>query len=75
MQLCVNGHVLSIGQLGPDFIILDNPADIPPSEAEIALSIDGREKRWAIFLEDGVTAGQKKTRISPCPPASNGSTV
>jgi len=36
MELSVNGHVLSIGQLGPEFLILRNPADHPPSEAEVA---------------------------------------
>lgn len=67
MQLYVNGHVLSIGQLGPDFIILDNPADHLPSTAEIVLSIDGRERRWTIALPDGVAADKPETRIATGP--------
>jgi hypothetical protein len=63
MHLCVNGHVFSIGQLGPDFLILDDPADHPPSAAEIAFSIDGRERRWTVHLPDGIVAGRPETRI------------
>ena len=68
MQLYVNGHVLSIGQLGPDFIILRDPSDHPPIEqAEIAVSIDGRERRWHVRLPDGIAAGQPETRIISYP--------
>jgi len=67
MQLCVNGHFFCIGQLGPDFLILDDPADHPPSEAEIVLSIDGRQRRWAVRLPDGVAAGKPETRITGSP--------
>ena len=66
MNLSVNGRTFTIGQLGPDFIILDDPADYPPSEGQIAVSIDGRERRWSVQLPDGVTAGKPETRIADC---------
>jgi hypothetical protein len=75
MQLRVNGRIFSIGQLGPDFIMLDDPADHPPAEAEIAVSIDGRLRRWPVYLPDGIAAGQAETRISDGPSGANGSTV
>jgi hypothetical protein len=65
MELRVNGHTLAIGQLGPDFVILDDPTDHPPAEAEISLSIDGHVKQWPVHLPDGVTAGKPETRIAP----------
>jgi hypothetical protein len=64
MELSVNSHVLSIAQLGPDFLILDTPVEHPPSDAEIAIWIDGHERRWHVFLTDGITAGQPTTRIA-----------
>lgn len=67
MQLSVNGHTFLIGHLGPSFVILDNPADLPPSQAEIAMSIDGRVKRWPVQLPDGVSADRPRTRIHGCP--------
>lgn len=66
MQLRVNGDVFVIGQLGPDFILLDSPSDHPPSKAEIAMWIDGRERRWPVRLIDGIAAGRERTRTELC---------
>jgi hypothetical protein len=74
MHLSVEGRVFDIGQLGPDFIILRDPADHPPAEAEITFSIDGRVRSWPVLLPDGISADQARTRTSDCPPG-NGSTV
>jgi hypothetical protein len=63
MELSVNGHVFAIGQLGPDFLLLSNPSDLPPSQAEIAVWIDGRERRWNVFLPEGVSSGKRETKI------------
>ena len=73
MHLTVNGSKLMIGQLGPDFLILDDPTDHPPAEAEICLSIDGEASRWLVDLPDGITAGQPETRITRRSSRSNGS--
>jgi hypothetical protein len=64
MQLYVNGHTFVIGQLGPDFVILDDPVDHPPAEGEIIMSIDGRVKGWAVHLPAGIKAQQGETVIS-----------
>jgi hypothetical protein len=73
MHLSVNGHVFVIGQLGPDFLILREPADLPPADGEITFSIDGRVRRWPVYLPDGVAAGKRETRIAQG--GANGSTV
>ena len=72
MHLHVNGQVLAIGQLGPDFLILRDAIDHPPSDASILLSIDGDESRWTVHLPDGISASKPETRICGC---HNGSTV
>jgi hypothetical protein len=64
MELRVNGSILSVAQLGPDFIVLRTPVDQPPVEAEMTLWIDGHEDRWPVWLDDGISAGQPRTRIS-----------
>ena len=74
MHLNVNGRIFDIGQLGPDFIILRDPADYPPADGEITFSIDGRVRRWPVQLPDGIAAGQGRTRTGVCPHI-NGSTV
>ena len=64
MQLSINGHVLSIAQLGPDFIILRDRKEHPPAVGEIAVWIDGHERRWNVNLPDGIRADLDETRIS-----------
>ena len=67
MQLHVNGYVLPIGQLGPNFIILRDPKDHVPTDAEIVMSIDGEVSRWNVRLPDGISAGRTRTRTASCP--------
>lgn len=74
MQLTVNGHILPISQLGPDFLILKDAIDYPPAEGEIAVWVDGHERRWTIWLADGIKSEQRETNISSCP-SVNGSAV
>ena len=64
MHLTLNGHVLTIAQLGPDFLILDGPVNHPPAQAEVTVSIDGDETRWPVYLTDGITSEQGKTPIA-----------
>jgi hypothetical protein len=64
MELCVNGHVLPIAHLGPSFLVLETPFDHPPADAEIGMSIDGKEDRWRVRLADGIKSTERKTTIS-----------
>jgi hypothetical protein len=64
MHLSVNGQSFNIGQLGPDFIILRDAAELPPSRGQITVSIDGRERRWSVQLPEGISAASVRTRIA-----------
>ena len=64
MHLSVNGHRLSIGHLGPDYVVLDTPIDHPPSDAEISLSVDGKASRWEVKLVDGLSVERARAQIS-----------
>lgn len=64
MQLRLDGDVFSVAQLGPDFLILDNPTDRPPGLGEIEMWIDGRHRRWTVKISAGVRAGERQTKIS-----------
>ena len=66
MELRLNGRVLPIAQLGPDFLILATPIDHPPAHAEIAMSIDGHERCWPVRLVDGIGALRRETGIALC---------
>src|SRR6266581_2204306 len=43
MRLMVNGTVIRITHMGPDFIFIESPADYPPCQATISLSVNDRE--------------------------------
>jgi hypothetical protein len=64
MELRLNGRIFSIGQLGPDFLMLDDPADHPPAKGEIILSIDGWERRWMVRLPEGFASSGRRRRFA-----------
>jgi hypothetical protein len=66
MKLRVNGFVIPIRQLGPDFVILDATADHPPADGEIEMSIDGHQRSWPVRLPEGIATGQRQTKTAPC---------
>ncbi len=74
MELRLNGSVLTISHLGPDYLILAEPVDHPPMQAEITMSVDGQESRWEVQLPAGLSATSRRTRIAPCRPGFDGFT-
>jgi hypothetical protein len=56
LELRVAGRTLRLAQIAPEFVILKEVVDLPPSEAEIVMYVDGNERRWAVFLLDGLSA-------------------
>ncbi len=58
--LRLNGCTLPVAQLGPDFLILHEPHELPTSEAVIELSVDGRHEHWTVFLLDGALADDRR---------------
>ncbi|MBI3407331.1 MAG: hypothetical protein HY040_03115 [Planctomycetes bacterium] len=67
MELRLNGHILPIAELGPNFLVLRTPIDHPAGDAEISLSIDGEEECWPVWLADGIILEKRETKISRCP--------
>ncbi len=64
IDLILNGRTLSVGQLGPDFLVLDQPAEQPAGTADILMRVDGREQRWTVRLPEGLCLARRKARIS-----------
>ena len=65
MQLWVDGIPIPIAQMGLDFVILREPAALPPCEATVVFRIDQKEERWLVRLPNGV-AGSKMVVMAPC---------
>lgn len=60
MHLTVDGQALSVGQLGPDFLLLDTPIDHPPSGARLFVAIDDKAREWDVFLPQGISAESRR---------------
>ena len=66
LNLYVGGRKLPVGHLGPDFGLLDQPAQLEATEAELETIVDGRVSRWPIRLINSQTSdGRKFTFESP----------
>lgn len=64
MQLLVNGSTLSIGQMGSDFLFVDDPIDHPPAEATIVFRVDDNERRWQVRLPEGLAVGRHRVVVA-----------
>lgn len=64
MELRVNGCVLPIGQLGPEFIIMRDAPAHAPTEGEIHMWIDDEYSHWRVRLPDGIDPKQELTKIA-----------
>jgi hypothetical protein len=63
IQLLMNGSTISVAQLGPDFLLLDEPFDHPPGDAGLRLQVDQSEHEWQICLPHGISASSSRVRI------------
>ena len=64
MELLVNGGSIRVAQMGPDFLLVDEPFDHPPVGASVILQVDGRERRWNVLLPNGISSGSKRVAIA-----------
>jgi hypothetical protein len=68
MFLHLDGAMLPISHMGPDFIRLRNPQAHEPCDGEVSLIIDGVEERWGVRLPNGIRPGEQRiflARTSP----------
>jgi len=61
MKLLINGLSLPVAQMGPDFVLLDEPVNHEPATAIMVMQVDSSERRWNVRLPDGIST--KSTRV------------
>jgi hypothetical protein len=66
MRLLVNGLSLPVLQMGPDFLLVDQPISHPPAPASVVLQVDDSERRWNVTLPEGIAAGRNRVAITVC---------
>ena len=64
MRLIVNGTVVRITQMGPDFLFVESATEHPPGEATIVLRVDESERRWKVMLPEGISKASKRVALA-----------
>jgi hypothetical protein len=63
IRLMVADADLEVAQLGPDFLLVDSPRDMPPGEARILMRVDGNESSWNVFLTRGISSSSPRVAL------------
>ncbi len=66
MQLVVDGRTLTIGHMGADYVIADDPINHPPAKAEMVMSVNAEVTRWRVYLPDGISTSADCIRLRAC---------
>ena len=64
MRLLVNGSSIRVAQMGPDFLLVDEPVNHGPADATLVLQVDASERRWQVRLPDGISADSNRVVIA-----------
>jgi len=62
--LLTGNQTHSLAQIGPDFIILREPIDLPPGDAEVVMRINGKETRWPVTLLHGAVPFDRRVETA-----------
>jgi hypothetical protein len=54
-----------LAQIGPHYVIVAKPQNLPPCDAEVVMLVDGTEKRWPVRLVEGLCISTQKAAIDP----------
>jgi hypothetical protein len=63
MRLLVDGHLIDISQMGPNFLIVRSGINAPPCIATLMLRVDQSERQWDVYLPDGISVGLERVAI------------
>ena len=64
LELHAAGKCIPLAQIAHDFAIPVEPIDLPPCEAEILMTIDGRPTRMPVSLHEGGQASKRRIALS-----------
>lgn len=64
LELRAAGQCIPLAQIAHDFAIPVEPVDLPPCEAEILMTIDGRPTRIPVSLHEGGQVGRRRIPLS-----------
>jgi hypothetical protein len=63
LSLVVGDRTISLSQVGPHFVLLAEPTDLPPGPAEVHVNVDGHVHCRKVYLVDGINPTSTRIRI------------
>ena len=61
LTLLVRGHRLALSHVGPDDVTVREACDpIPPTDAELVITVDDESEIYKVFLPDGIPRAPQK---------------
>lgn len=64
MELRVGERIFPLAEVGPDFLVLRAPVELPPCLATLWISIDGREREKKVCIPKGIDADSREVEIA-----------
>lgn len=64
MSLQVGGQTFAASQMGPDFLILREPASSPPTTGTVTLEVDGRVRTFSVSLPHGLRPDSRHVEVA-----------
>jgi hypothetical protein len=62
LHLVVGDDSLELASIGPMEISLREPTELPPGPAEVVMHVDSFERRWQVYLPDGISRNSRYVR-------------
>ena len=62
LHLLVGDRSLELGQIAPERVFLRESIEVPPGPAEVVMHVDDFERRWQVYLPDGIAANSREVR-------------
>jgi hypothetical protein len=63
LRLITDNATVRLGQVGPDFAIVQDGATVKPGKGVLEILVDGERFAWNVFLPDGLGSDSKEFRF------------
>jgi hypothetical protein len=70
LHLIVGDRIFELASIGPQRIRLCELAELPPCDAEVVMHVDDFERRWQVYLPDGISPDSREVRTVTQPAAA-----
>ncbi|QDT14830.1 hypothetical protein [Alienimonas californiensis] len=54
LTLLCGDQEVAVSEIGPGFLSLQKPSDLPPGPATVRATVNGQEHRWAVVIPEGL---------------------